>query len=49
MTLLIIEIKNMTYLNEVRCISKLYVNHQNNTMTLKIAKKAWSHTSSKLM
>ena len=33
----------MLYLNEARYISKVYDNHQNDTMTLKIAKKALSH------
>ena len=47
-TLLIIEIQSMLYLNEARCISKIYANHQNNIMTLKDEKKVWSHISSKL-
>ena len=37
MTPFIIEIQSMIYLNETHCISKMYANHQNDTMTLWIA------------
>ena len=47
--LLIIEIQDIIYLNEAWCISIIYANHQNNTMTLRIANKAWSHISSRLI
>ena len=43
MTLLIIEIQSMLYLNETLYIFKMYANHQNDNSTLRIAKKVLSH------